>query len=205
MELIKARFFQYSGVVVGGLTTLALTVGDIIPDFVYPIIFSVFGIVYTKWIWKIVTPSLNLDGSWWGYTEYLNIERKSQNDEPNLPNKKPHYVKFRQSPFDLTVESSEGQDMVYWKADATRIYEDGKIIMAYTVSRKNEDKGFPPLTKGYEELTVVERNWIGFPKRLKGKFYHAAEPGKNLFSGETEYFKSVPPINVKGKINKSCP
>ena len=202
MELMKARFFQSSGVVVGGLTTLALIMGDSIPNFVYPITFGFFGFIYTKWIWKIVTPTLNIDGNWWGYTEYKTIERKSQNNQPNLPNKKPHFVIFRQSPFDLTVESSEGKDMVYWKADATRIYEDGRIVMAYSVNRKNTDKGFPPETKGYEELSVVERNWFGFPIRLKGKFYHAAEPGKNLFSGETEYFKSVPSDNIRKKIKK---
>ena len=73
MELMKARFFQSSGVVVGGLTTLALIMGDSIPNFVYPITFGFFGFIYTKWIWKIVTPTLNIDGNWWGYTEYKTI------------------------------------------------------------------------------------------------------------------------------------
>lgn len=202
MELMKARFFQSSGVVVGGLTTLALTIGDSIPNFAYPIAFGAFGFVYTKWLWKIITPTLNLDGNWWGYTEYITLEHKGQNEVPILPNKKPHFVIFRQSPFHLTIESSDGKDMVSWKADAIRMYEEGRIVMAYSVSRRNSDRGFPAETKGYEELNVVERNWLGFPTRLKGKFYHAAEPGKNLFSGETEYFKSEPPDNIKKKIKK---
>jgi hypothetical protein len=202
MELLKVRFLQVSGMLVGALTATAVALGDDLPSYIYPVFFGVFGLVYTKWIWKLITPDLNLSGTWWGYTEYKTLERKSQKEQPVLPNKKPHLVKFKQSPFDLCVESSEGKDMVFWKSDAVKLHENGRIVMAYSVSRKTSDKGFPEETKGYEELEVLERNWIGFPIKLKGKFFHAAEPGKNLFSGETEYFKSKPTDSFLKKLEK---
>jgi hypothetical protein len=200
MELAKVRFIQFSGIFVGILIFLAAMVGNVIPGFVYPILFAVFGFLYTKWIWKWVTPRINFDGYWWGYTEYQVLERKIGNEIPQLPNKKPHLIKFHQDPFQLAIEASVGKDMVIWQADAITLYQEGRIVMAYSVKRKSGDIGFPLETKGYEEMYVIERNQFGSPTKLKGIFFHAAEPGKNLFRGETEYFKGKPPKNIDLEI-----
>ena len=203
MEIIKIRFLQISGIVVGGLTTLALFAKSSVPSYVYPISFGVFMFVYNKWIWKLITPRVNFDGDWWGFTEYQILERKFGNDEPKLPNKKPHIVSFYQSPFELRIEPSEGKDMIIWKADAIAIYSEGKVVMAYSVKRESSDKGFPLETKGYEEMHVVDRNWFGIPTKLKGVFFHVAEPDKNLFRGETEYYRGKPPKNMEMEIRKN--
>ena len=203
MEIIKARFLHVSGIVVAGLTCLALKVGNTIPSFIYPLFFAAFCFIYTKWLWKLVTPQLNVDADWWGYTEYQVLERKAGNDVPHLPIKKLHFIAFRQNPFELTIKASEGKDMVVWWADAITLYSEGRIVMAYSVKRKSNNKGFPPETKGYEEMHVVKRNWLGNPTQLKGVFFHAAEPGKNLFSGETEYYRGKAPKNIEKKIKKA--
>lgn len=200
METIRARFLQFSGVVVTVMTAAAIKYNSAIPSFLYPLCFAVLGLAYTNLLWRIVTPKHDLNGDWWGHTDYKVLERQAQDELPDLPNRKPHFIRFRQNPFALSIEASEGKDMVSWRAESVTLYPEGRIVMAYTVRRTASDKGFPPDTKGYEEMHVVERNWFGKPKRLRGVFFHAAEPGKNLFSGETEYVRGKAPECIRKRI-----
>ncbi len=202
MDTLKIRFFQITGAFIGLLIAAALLWSDKVPSFIYPILFAIWGLLYTKLLWKLFSPNLNLDGKWWGYTDYKYIERHINGNVPKLPIRKPHFVKFKQDPFMLSIENSEGESMVSWRAEAVALYPEGRIVMAYHVIRQQENEGFPKETKGYEEIRVMERNWYGTPVKLKGHFYHAAEPGKNLYSGETIYFRKKIPADINKMIIK---
>jgi len=196
VEIVQARLLQISGAFVGALGGVAYTYGELIPSFVYPLSFAIFGLVYTKFLWKLFNPNHNYDGDWWGYTEYQFVERQHDEDIPDLPIRKHHIVSFRQSPFEFRIVPSEGKGMNLWKSDSLTAYHEGYLIMAYSVTRSGSDKELPDVL-GYERMTVMDRGFLGAPKTLKGNFYHAAQPDKDLYRGETKYFRGKPPEDIR--------
>ncbi len=175
---------------VGIIYFLDSTFGKPVPRYLYSLIIFLAIWLYNKCLWKIVSPRQNFSGKWWGYTNYTCLQRHVVKTESELPTTRQHDIAINQSPFEIRIESSEGAGMVYWKSESMQL-EGNTIKMSYLVTRKQDDiqLGFPKITKGIEELEVVEINFWGMPTRMKGTFHHAALDQCNLYSGETEYFK----------------
>jgi hypothetical protein len=145
-------------------------------------------------LWRVVKCQRDYSGEWTATTTYTRVEVGS----PSVPagpvsRAASHSVTIDQDCFSIAIKPTAGA-FNNWYSIAMSVLSDDQIGYVYHVNYIQPNVGFPSEAKGYEEMTVVERQaggWLkGRPTKLTGVFFHCAQGMVPVYSG-TVVFERV--------------
>ena len=143
-------------------------------------------------LWKCFDRRLNLDGLWEGTTTYkARVLAPNSGIDAMFPNRSiSHYVWIEQYALSIRVIPTTSSDFVLWHSEAAELYDDGSLVMAYTVNYSSAEvlgEPFPNQAIGIEKMKPVAFGRFGSPITMAGEFWHCAQGMYPVYRGTVTY------------------
>lgn len=157
-------------------------------QYVIVLLMSLGELFIRKVLWRIERRDLDFSGDWFGETTFKYCS------DPGVPIPGPstYKVRFEQDCTRFQLAPTEGELMNSWGSLAIELVDKDMVRYAYWVRYADRNR-FPEEAIGFEELQVVERDWLGRPIAINGAFWHCDRSDSiPQFRGSVKFSRSKP-------------